>query len=117
MKTDSKISTGHGSGENYCFARSVLNALQKDRSLEAVTIDRQKHTISLATLGQADVAGLSARIAADFEAAESADATNTCLLLNGNADCAQCDTPLTAEERTRVNIRTDGPSTTIARVT
>ena len=47
---------------NDCLTRSVLSALAEDPGLEAVTIDRARQTISVATLGKADVEGIEERI-------------------------------------------------------
>ena len=38
-----------------CLARSVAEALAENPTLEAVTVDQAHHTISVATLGRADV--------------------------------------------------------------
>jgi len=100
-----------------CLARSVVNTLAEEPTLEAVTIDRAQHKISVATLGRADVAKLTERITTQFQAAQAADTGHSCSLLNGAGDCFSCDTPLSEDERKRITIQNDGPSTTIARVT
>ncbi|TAL06486.1 MAG: cation-translocating P-type ATPase [Verrucomicrobia bacterium] len=117
MKSNAPAQPASSAVKPRCFARSVLTVLQQERSLEAVTVDREKQTISLATLGRADVAGLSNRITAEFAAAQNSPDAPTCSLLTGNTDCARCDTPLSPAERALVNIRADEHSTTIARVT
>lgn len=104
-------------GAEACLARSVVDALAEEPALEAVTIDRAQQKISVATLGRADAAKLTERITTQFQAAQAADAGHTCSLLSGAGDCFSCDTPLSDEEREKITIRTDGPTTTIARVT
>jgi Cd2+/Zn2+-exporting ATPase len=107
-----------------CLARSVADTLAEEPMLEAVTIDRVHQKISVATLGRADMAGLTERITTQFQAAQAADSDRTCSLLNGAGDCLACEgdcltcgTPLSEEERKKITIRSDGPTTTIARVT
>ncbi len=60
---------------------------------------------------------LTERITAQFQTAQAADAGHTCSLLSGEGDCFSCDTPLSEDERKRITIQNDGPTTTIARVT
>ena len=102
---------------NTCLARSVVDTLAEEPTLEAVTIDRAQRKISVATLGRADVARLTERITTQFQTAQTADAGHTCSLLNGEGDCFSCDTPLSEDERRKITIQNDGPTTTIARVT
>lgn len=100
-----------------CVARSVADTLAEEPGLEAVTIDRARQKISVATLGQANVERLTARISDKIAAAQSADAENLCSLFRGKDDCHSCRQPLTEAERRKIMIRTEGSSTTIARVT
>ncbi|HTQ49121.1 MAG TPA: heavy metal translocating P-type ATPase [Candidatus Acidoferrales bacterium] len=104
-------------GAESCLARSVVDTLADEPTLEAVTIDRAQQKISVATLGRTDVAKLTERITTRFQAAQAADPVQACSLLNGEGDCLSCGTPLSGEERKRITIRNDGPTTTIARVT
>jgi len=100
-----------------CLARSVVNTLAEEPALEAVTIDRARQKISVATLGRADVARLTERITTQFQAAQTADAEHVCSLLSGEGDCFSCDTPLSEAERRKITIQNDGRTTTIARLT
>jgi Cd2+/Zn2+-exporting ATPase len=99
-----------------CLARTVVDTLTEEPALEAVTIDRARRKISVATLGRADVAKLTDRLNDKLHRAQEA-AGQTCGLLSGEGDCARCDTPLSAEERRRVTIQHERDATTIARVT
>jgi Cd2+/Zn2+-exporting ATPase len=101
----------------HCLARSVATTLVAEPALEAVTIDRAQHKISVATLGQADVPRLTGRITRQFESAQAADPGHGCSLLSGEGDCSACDTPLSDDMRNRITIRHDGGITTIARQT
>jgi Cd2+/Zn2+-exporting ATPase len=100
-----------------CLARSVADTLAQEPTLEAVTIDRAHQTISVATLGQADVGKIGERIRVEFEAAQSAAAGQSCRLLAGEDDCWSCETPLSSQERQCLTIKHDGHRTTIARIT
>ena len=113
-------SSAHHAGPseaNACLARSVVDTLAEEPTLEAVTIDRAHRKISVATLGRADVTRLTERITTQFQTAQAAAAGHTCSLLSGEGDCFSCDTPLSEDERKRITIQNDGPTTTIARVT
>lgn len=100
-----------------CLARSVVEALADESALEAVTIDRSRRTISLATLGRADAARLTTRITEKFQEAQESPYNQKCSLLSGTGSCDVCDTPLSESERRRVTIQHEGDTTTIARVT
>ena len=64
-----------------CLARSVLEALADDPTLEAVTINRARHSIPVATLGKADVPKLTERISATFQGTQTPSAKRRCTLL------------------------------------
>lgn len=100
-----------------CLARSLADTLAEEPSLEAVTIDRARQKISVATLGRTDVDRLTERIKSQLSAAQSAEAENRCSLLAGKDDCTSCRHPLTEAERRKITIHTEGDATTIARVT
>ncbi len=100
-----------------CLARSVTDALAAEPTLEAVTINRARHTISVATLGKADIPKLTERIATTVRKAQEANVNQHCNLLVGKGDCKGCDNPLSPREQEKITIRHDGDSTTIARVT
>jgi len=103
--------------ETDCLARSVVDTLAEEPALEAVTIDRVRQKISVATLGRTDVERLTQRVTTKFQAVQAADASRACSLLTGAGDCLTCDTPLSETERQKITIRNSGDATTIARVT
>src|SRR5579859_7259739 len=78
-----------------CLARSVTEALAAEPTLEAVTVNRLRKTISVATLGQVDVPRITERITTTIQKA-GADTDSPCALLSGHGDCHTCSTPLTA---------------------
>jgi len=100
-----------------CLARSVADALAQNPSLEAVTINRARQTISVATLGQIDVPKLTERITATIRRVQETPASIPCTLLAGEGDCQTCDRPLSELEKGKITIRHDAEATTIARVT
>lgn len=100
-----------------CLARSVADALAEDPTLEAVTVDRVHHTISVATLGQTDVPKLTQRISATIQRAQQASATLPCTLLEGETTCQTCGQPLADFERRKITISQIADTTTISRVT
>src|SRR5437899_2493055 len=100
-----------------CLARSVVEAMARNPALEAVTINRARHTISVATLGKTDVPKLTERIGETVLRAQQAMEQAPCLLLAGEGDCHTCVQPLSEQERQKITIRHDDETTTIARVT
>ncbi len=100
-----------------CLARAVAQALAENPLLEAVTVDRARQTISVATLGRADIPELTRRISATIQLAQDADAERRCTLLTGQTDCGTCTVPLGEVERRGIKISQEAGATTIARVT
>src|SRR5712671_1344977 len=110
IETDARAETAK------CLARSVTEVLAQEPTVEAVTLNRQQKTISVATLGRVDVPKITERISATVQNAQAGPG-NSCGLLSGEADCHTCIMPLTTKERLAITIRYEGDSTTIARVT
>ncbi len=99
-----------------CLARSVTEVLAEEPTVEAVTLNRLRKTISVATLGQVDVPKIKERISASIQTAET-ETGQQCGLLAGRENCEDCAAPLTPAERQAITIRNEGDSMTIARVT
>ena len=100
-----------------CLARSVVDALNAEPTLEAVTINRARQTISLATLGKTDEPRLAESVSGRIEKAYETGLSEQCLLLEGEGQCETCHAPLSPQERQRITIQHEGEKTTIARVT
>jgi len=100
-----------------CLARAVVQALAEDPTLEAVTVDRARRTISVATLGRTDVPSLTERITSTVQRAQESGRTHRCTLLAGQDTCQTCGQPLAEFERQKIKISQDAETTTIARVT
>ena len=99
-----------------CLARSVMDAFSKDPTLEAVTINRARETISVATIGKANVPQITERIRTTIERVQEGT-KDQCRLLAGENDCESCVQPLSPQERQRITIQQKEGNTTIARVT
>src|SRR2546430_281958 len=97
-----------------CLARSVADAFSDDPTLEAVTINRARQTISVATLGKTNEEGISQRLTTGIQTSKTDPA---CALLSGKGDCQTCDSPLSPAEQKKITIQHEGDKTTIARVT
>src|SRR5215831_8358318 len=96
----------HDSARAHCLARSVVSALADDPTLEAVTFDRARHTISVATLGQTDVPRITERINSSVRQAQTGGGLDAgCTLLAGTGDCLSCVQPLSEQERQRITIQ------------
>ena len=108
--------THHDEAEQ-CLARSVVDTLTEEPSLEAVTIDAARQKISVATLGRTDVEKLTQRLTEKFQASPKNDPHHACSLLSGKSDCTICGSPLSEAERKQFTIQHADGSTTIARVT
>jgi Cd2+/Zn2+-exporting ATPase len=104
-------------GNADCLVRTVAEELAKEPALEAVTIDRARKTISVATLGRTDVPKIVERIKVTLEEAQAEAGPRGCNLLANVGDCASCSHPLAQAERQTITIQHSQDSTTIARVT
>ena len=100
-----------------CLARSLAGELQRNPTLEAVTIDRTRGTISVATLGRTDDEQVNARITQAVRQAQEVDTDQHCCLLSGNGDCQTCEMPLPTADQKRIAIRQQDGAVTVARVT
>jgi Cd2+/Zn2+-exporting ATPase len=117
MSSAASTKSDEGVAEGKCLARSVAEVLAEEPMLEAVTVDRAHRTLSVATLGKADVTRLTERVTTTIQQAESAGGGGACGLLAGGSDCDTCERPLTAQEKRRITVRREGEATIIARVT
>ena len=105
-------------GEGPCLVRSVATAFAEEPALEAVTLRRDDHTVSLATLGRVDTAALERRLQGTLQSAcqPAEPGGGHCQLLDGAPDCTTCETAVDPAVRARLVIRQEGLRTTIARV-
>ncbi|PYM14991.1 MAG: heavy metal translocating P-type ATPase, partial [Verrucomicrobia bacterium] len=100
-----------------CLTRTIAEAMKAEPALEAVKINRVQRSISVATLGRPKTPDLEGYLTAQIRQIEQADTGQRCALLDGAADCSTCPVPQPPAERSRLTIRQEGDTTTIARVT
>lgn len=117
MSRTSELPTPTSPDKSTCLARSVVDALSKEPSLEAVTINRTQQKISVATLGKTDEPRITETVSGRIQQAYEKGVSEHCLLLEGTGDCHSCAAPLSESERKQITIQHQGEVTTIARVT
>ena len=117
MKAATQSATATASDPVLCLTRTVAEAMKSEPALEAVKINRAQRSISVATLGRPKTPDLEGFLTAQIRQMEQADAGQRCALIDGAADCSTCPVPQTPAERSRLTIRQEGDTTTIARVT
>ena len=117
MSSTSATKSAPTDGSQQCLARSVVEALEAEPTLEAVTINRTRQTIAVATLGKTDEPRLVETVSVRIKHAYEHGPTDRCQLLQGEGDCQTCDAPLSPVERRKITIQHAGEQTTIARVT
>jgi Cd2+/Zn2+-exporting ATPase len=98
-----------------CLARAIAEQLTREPTLEAVTVDRQRGTISIATLGRTDEVRLNAQVSAAIQAAQ--ESAEECGLLNVKGDCESCSEPPRPGERASWTVTQQGQVFTVSRVT
>ncbi len=99
-----------------CLMQSLASTLDDEPALEAVTIDRSQHSISIATLGTNSPPDLAERVAANLKLDTAAEAAADCGLLSGDSDCNHCNIPLPPQMRRAITIKRDESGITLARV-
>ena len=95
-----------------CLLKVVGEAMKAEPSLEAVKVDHKKRAISIATMGKPRVDELEEELTQQISQIEKAN----CALLRGEADCGACVPPNSKETLGFLDIRKDGATTTISRV-
>jgi Cd2+/Zn2+-exporting ATPase len=98
----------------HCLVRSVAQVFETEPALEAVKFNRLERSLSLATLGRPDTAGIEKAVGERIKEAES---QAQCGLLRGDPDCSRCLTPVPASALPRLTVEHGADTTTISRVT
>src|SRR4051794_26058296 len=90
--------------------------MDREPLLEAVKIDRQSHSVAVATLGKPanDIERL---VADNIRELRASPEQPRCCLLDGDTNCDRCLLPTDPALRTRFEIQHDDTITTIARKT
>ncbi len=102
--------------ETDCLVHNVATVLAAEPALEAVTFNKDRRQISVATLGKAADPALEEKVASIIQRAQQSDSPK-CGLLQGESDCASCEVPFARYERDAITIQHSADTTTIARVT
>jgi Cd2+/Zn2+-exporting ATPase len=97
-----------------CLLQVVGEAMKAEPSLEAVKLDHERRAISIATLGRPALPELEEALSKEI-AGLRAKQTN-CGLLLGKENCGGCQPPNAPETLRFLNVRKEGPTTTISRV-
>ena len=100
---------------SHCLARAIAAELTREPTLEAVTVDRERGTVSIATLGRTDEARLNAQVSQVIQTAQ--ESPEACGLLSGKGDCAACAEPPSVTERGAWTVTHKGAAFTVSRVT
>jgi Cd2+/Zn2+-exporting ATPase len=103
--------------DDQCLVRTIRDAMAVEPALEAVRIDRERKSISVATLGRPRNPGLEKDLTARIEGMRQESGAAACALLAGDGDCDACPHPAPAGELASLKIERDGHVTTIARIT
>jgi len=93
--------------------QTVADVMRREPALEAVKIDRAKHSISLATLGEPNPE--LERVVSE-QIRELQTKAPACRLLEGDSSCETCTRPLDPAVQRNLDIHCDEATTTIARV-
>lgn len=91
--------------------------MKDDRRLEAVKIDRDRRAMEVATIGRADGDTAGEAVTRRIEALLGDTAASACGLLDGTEDCATCPAGAPRSDLPPIDVRCDGPTITLARVT
>lgn len=102
--------------EPQCLVRSMASTLSAEPDLEAVTVNRTQHSISIATMGAGTHPGLAKRVADNLNIDEKGTSSSDCGLLSGQNDCSECDYPVPSQTHGAITVKGDADGITIARV-
>jgi Zn2+/Cd2+-exporting ATPase len=102
---------------DFCLVETVAEALAQEPALEAVKVDRQDQSVSVATLGPVDAAAIEKSVSERVRELRDREGLRHCGLLEGSSDCSTCPTPVRDEIKRGLTIQHQGSTTTIARVT
>jgi Cd2+/Zn2+-exporting ATPase len=124
LTTDAPAS-GHPAppADGHCLLAAIAETIAAEPTLEAVTLDRGRDSVSVATLGQADVPRLSGLVTALIQQSQAAaggsaaTCARACELLAGRETCAVCPAQPLPFRRKDVQVRQAPNAVTIARVT
>lgn len=100
-----------------CLVRTVAEVMNTEPTLEAVKFDRARRSISVATLGRPDEAGLQRELTARIQESQDEAGERPCCLVEGKGDCTVCEMPVDQSVSRQIHVHHDPEVTTIRRVT
>jgi Cd2+/Zn2+-exporting ATPase len=98
-----------------CLLKVVGEAMKVEPSLEAVKLDHDRRAISIATLGPPRVQEIQETLGEKIAALQDGSAEG-CGLLRGDGTCGTCHPPDGTEPLKFLDVRKEGSTTTISRV-
>ncbi|HEY6229089.1 MAG TPA: heavy metal translocating P-type ATPase [Verrucomicrobiae bacterium] len=98
-----------------CLLKVVGEAMKVEPSLEAVKVDHDRQAISIATLGRPRVHEIEETLSEKIAALQE-EKNGNCGLLRGEGSCGTCHPPDGLDTVKFLNVRKEGNTTTIARV-
>ncbi len=100
-----------------CLVQTVAAALDAEPALEAVKLDREHRSLSVATLGRADSAAIEQSVAERVQRLRERADADRCGLLEGTSDCTTCPQSIPSSLRDLLTVQHADRTTTIARQT
>jgi len=91
--------------------------MRDDRQLEAVKIDRERSAMEVATIGQTDTQDAGKNVTERIRSLQDDAASSACGLLEGTEDCETCPEGQTLPDLPAIEVRHEGHTVTLARVT
>jgi Cd2+/Zn2+-exporting ATPase len=101
----------------HCLVQTVAEAMADEPALEAVKVNREQHTLSVATLGKPRHDDIQAFLGEQIEQSRRREGEPHCTLLDSAEACDTCAMQTAPRLNDRILVSHDGPTTTIERVT
>lgn len=104
-------------GGTPCLRRTVMEAMEADRRLEAVRFERGVEAMEVATLGLREGDSVAGGIRDRIGQLQAGVHGEACHLLEGEDECGDCPIAGQVEGRLRVQVESEGGRVTFSRVT
>lgn len=100
-----------------CLIEVLSDAMEKDSSLEAVRIDRQQRSVSVATIGPAGDQPATAALSEQIQRLGKIESPDRCALFDGMGSCEPCRITPQVGKIGRLEIRHENGTTIVSRPT
>src|SRR4051812_16592686 len=100
-----------------CLIQVVAEAMKDQPALEAVKFNRAQKSISLATMGKVSDPDLERLLTTKIQNLQSGASGEKCALLDGAADCANCERSGGASHLAYLQVKHEPDTTTVTRIT